>query len=219
MNARFGVSVLALALLARTTRAQDSLTFAGADRETSAALTQIIRAARARGLPIDPIVSKIRFALVVRALPARIVETAQAVADRLDAARGAIATDTLSADITAGEVALSFKIPKAVLSRIHQAAPARSIAVPIGVLTQLVVNQVPPERAGEIVTQLMRRGATPEQLVALGNNVNSDVQQGAKGGESADIRFHGLTPLLSPVAGSSGDLTASAPGPSAPRKP
>jgi hypothetical protein len=203
MSARFSTAVLvAFGLSARASAsAQDSAAFSGADRETSAALARIVQAAAARGLPSEHIVSKVQFALVVHAPPARILETAQAVADRLDVARGAIASDTLSADIVAGEEALSFKISKGILTRIHDAAPNRPIAVPIGVLTQLVASKVPAERAGKIVTDLLRRGATPTQLVALGNDVNSDVQRGAKGEESADIRYHGLTPLLAPGGG------------------
>jgi len=216
---RAAVVAVALALASRPARAQDSLAFQGADRETRAALAKIVSEASARGLPSDHIVSKVRFALVVHAQSARILETAQAVADRLEAARGAIASDTLSADIAAGEDALSFKIPKDILTRIHAAAPNRPIAVPIGLLTQLVANAVPAEHAGKVVVELMRRGASPKQFADLGNDVNSDVQRGARGAESADIRLRGLTPLLAPGAGSTGDLTASSPAAPGPRKP
>jgi hypothetical protein len=216
--ARQAAAAFALVISSHALRAQDSLAFAGTDRETREALARIVRSANERGLPIYPIVSKTRLAIVVHALPARIVETAQAVADRLDAARAAIATDTLAADIAAGADALSFKVPKSVLTRIHAAAPTQPIAVPIGVLIQLVANQVPPERAGEIVTGLMRRGATTQQLVALGNDVTSDVQRGAKGGESADIRLRGLTPLLSPNA-TNVDVAAPIASSSGPKKP
>ena len=210
--------VVAIGVLGRTAAAQDSLTFAHADRETAAALTKIVRTASARGLPVDPIVAKIQLALVMHAAPARVVETAQAVADRLDAARGAIAPDSLPADIAAGGDALSFKVPKGVLTRIHQAAGGRAIAVPLGVLTQLVASNVPADRAGDIVTKLMRQGATTEQLLALGNDVNSDVQRGARPIESVETRFHGLTPLLSPSGNSS--VNADAPiSVSGPKKP
>jgi hypothetical protein len=206
VSRRFATAVLVvLVVSARGANAQDSAAFKGADRETSDALTRIVQAASARGLPTDHIISKVRFAVVVHAPPARIVETAQAVADRLDVARSAIASDTRSADIVAGEEALSFKIPKGVLTRIHQAAPNEAIAVHLGVLTQLVASHVPAERAGDIVTRLMRQGATPAQLVALGNDVFSDVQRGARGAESVEIRFRGLTPLLSPQAANAGD--------------
>jgi hypothetical protein len=213
------VAALVLALAARGACAQDSLTFKGADRETRAALEKIVADANARGLPSDHIVSKVQFALVVHAPAARILETAQAVADRLETARRAIAADTLPADIAAGEEALSFRIPKDILTRIHRAAPSRPIAVPIGLLTQLVANAVPAEHAGEIVIKLVRRGATPKQFADLGNDVNSDVQRGAKGAESVDIRLRGLTPLLSPTPTTTGDLTASSPAAGGPKKP
>lgn len=210
--------VVGIGFLARTAAAQDSLTFERADRETAAALTRIVRTASARGLPVDPIVAKVQLALVMHAAPARVIETAQTVADRLEAARGAIAPDTLPADIAAGGDALSFKVPKGVLTRIHQAAAGRAIAVPLGVLTQLVASKVPAERAGDIVTQLMRRGATTEQLLALGNDVNSDVQRGARAMESVETRFRGLTPLLS-LPGN-GSVNADAPiAASGPKKP
>jgi hypothetical protein len=213
-------ALVVLAFSARGAAAQDSLNFKGADRETRAALTTIVAEASARRLPTAPIVSKVQFALVVHAPPARIVATAKAVAARLDAARDAIATDTLSADIVSGEDALSFKIPKEILTRIHLAAPTRSIAVPLAVLTQLVASDVPAEQASKIVVRLMQQGATSGQLLALGNNVSSDVQRGARGAESADIRLRGLTPLLSPGGGSTtGDLTASSPAAPGPRKP
>jgi hypothetical protein len=212
------IALFIVVLAARGARAQDSPAFEGADRETRAALAKIVADAAARGLPSEHIVSKVRFALVVHAPPARILETAQAVADRLETARAAIATDTLSADIAAGEEALSFKIPKDILARIHRAAPTRPIAVPIGLLTQLVANAVPADHAGEIVIRLVRGGATPKQFADLGNDVNSDVQRGAKGAESVDIRLRGLTPLLAPSATTNGDLLNS-PAASAPRKP
>ncbi len=220
MSTRFAMSTLVvLAFSARGARAQDSLVFKGADRETKAALAKIVAEASARGLPTAPIVSKAQFALVVHAPANRIVATAQAVADRLDASRAALATDTLSADITNGEDALSFKIPKEILTRIHLVAPNRSIAVPLAVLTQLVASDVPAEHASGIVIRLMRQGATSTQLLALGNNVSSDVQRGARGAESADIRLRGLTPLLSPGGAINGDLTTSSPAATGPRKP
>jgi hypothetical protein len=220
VSARVAASALVvLAFSARGACAQDSLVFKGADRETRAALATIVAEASARGLPTAPIVSKVQFALVVHAPSARIVATAKTVADRLSVARDAIATDTLSADIANGEDALSFRIPKEILTRIHVAAPNRSIAVPLAVLTQLVASNVPADHASDIVVRLMRQGATPGQLLALGNNVSSDVQRGAKGAESADIRLRGLTPLLPPGAVTTGDLTASSPAASGPRKP
>ena len=199
------VMIVSCAVATRTAAAQDSAGIAGLDRETAAQVAQIVESSRSRGLPVDPILSKVRFALVVHAPPAKILATAQAVATRLVAARDVVAPHANAGDIAAGEEALSFDVPKAVLRKVVQASPNRSVAVPIGVLTQLVVSGVPAARAGDIVTELIKRGASPTQLVALGNDVNADVQSGARAIESADIRMRGLTPLLAPGTAAAAD--------------
>lgn len=201
--------IAAWAFGTRAAAAQDSAALAGLDAQTGAQVERIVESVRSRGLPVDPILSKVRFALVVHAPPSKIVATAQAVATRLEAARDVVAPHVIPGDIAAGEEALSFDVPKDVLRRVVQASANRSVAVPIGVLTQLVVSGVPAAKAGEIVTELIKRGASAAQLVALGNDVNADVRGGARAVESADIRMRGLTPLLAPAA------SAAAQGPAA----
>lgn len=205
MRRALRAAMLAAAILtARRAVAQDSAAVAGLDQQTSGQVARILESARSRGLPIDPILSKVRFAVVVHAPPSKIVATAQAVATRLEAARAIVAPHGAPGDIAAGEEALSFDVPRDVLRKVVQASPNHSVAVPIGVLTQLVVSGVPAGKAGEIVTELIKRGASAAQLVALGNDVNADVQSGARAVESADIRMRGLTPLLAPTAASQG---------------
>ena len=214
-RALLSVALLGSAGAVRTAVAQDSAAIAGLDRESAAQVARVIESTRARGLPVDPILSKVRFALVVHAPAARIVATAQAVATRLEAARDVVAPHGSPGEIAAGEEALSFDVPGDVLRKIVRASAKRSVAVPIGVLTQLVVSGVPAAKAGDIVTELIKRGATAAQLVALGNDVNADVQSGARAVESADIRMRGLTPLLAPTGAASQStvdgLTASDP--------
>ena len=213
------VALLGTAAAAHSAAAQDSAAMAGLDRASAAQVARIVDVTRSRGLPVDPILSKVRFALVVHAPPAKIVATAQAVATRLEAARDVVAPHASPSDIAAGEEALSFDVPRDVLRKIVHASPDRPVAVPIGVLTQLVVSGVPAAKAGDIVTELIKRGATPAQLVALGNDVNADVQSGAKAGESADIRMRGLTPLLAPTSAGTQGPAAGLQSGDHPRKP
>lgn len=208
-RAVLSTTIVLCAMASRPAAAQDAATVAGLDAGTASQVAHIVASARSRGLPVDPILSKVRFAVVVHAAPPRIVATAQAVAARLETARAVVAPHGTPGEIAAGEEALSFDVPKDVLRKVVQASAARSVSVPIGVLTQLVVSGVPANKAGEIVTELIKRGASPAQLVALGNDVNADVQGGARAAESADIRMRGLTPLLAPAA------SAAAQGPAA----
>jgi hypothetical protein len=66
------------------------------------------------------------------------------------------------------------------------------------VLAQLVASGVPAKRAAAIVTDLIKRRATAEQLVALGTNVNADVASGAQASAALDTRLRGLTAVLAP---------------------
>jgi hypothetical protein len=68
-------------------------------------------------------------------------------------------------------------------------------------LAQLVASGIPAKRATEYVTGLMRRGASDKQLADLGNDVNSDVQRGARAIASLDVRLQGLNAVLAPAPG------------------
>jgi len=202
--------------------AQDSLVLAGVGRETAVRLAEIVDAARSSGLPTDPIISKISQGVLRHASPERIVVAAQSVATRLEEARAALAPAPTPADITAGENALGVSgVTRAALQAVRSTSPNRPVAVPLGLLAQLVASNVPAKRATEIVTDLIRRGASNAQLVALGNEVNSDVERGVRLIASLDVRLQGLTAVLAPPAG--GSAAASAPvglqSGSGPKKP
>jgi len=201
---------------ARVASAQDSLPLANIDREIASRLMGIVDSARARGLPTTPIVAKISQGVLLHAATDRIVAAAQNVATRLDDARSALAPKPTAADITAGGDALSVTgVTKAALQAVRSTSPNRPVAVPIAVLAQLVASGVPAPRATEIVTQLLKRGASNRQLVALGNDVNSDVGRGAGANSSLDVRLRGLTAVLAPIpqatAGQPADISASGP--------
>lgn len=202
-------------------RAQDSFGFVG-DRQTAEQLAHIESDAHDRGLPTDPIIAKVRRGVLIHAPSSRILAAARAVARRLEEARDALAPQPTAADIVAGEDALSIDgLSPDALRTIRAASPNNSLAVPIGVLTQLVASGVPVARATTIVTNLMRRGATNKQLVALGTDVNADVAHGVKADASLEVRLNGLTPFLPGASAQAIGVTAASPtgaGPP-PKKP
>lgn len=185
-----------LAGAARAAHAQEALDFVS-DRETAAQLARIVESVRSRGLPVEPVVSKARRGALVHAAPARIVSAAQAVATRLETAREALGPRATDVDLAAGEDALSVHgVTREMLEVIHTAQPARSAAVPLGVMAQLVASGVPPQQATEIVARLTRGGASNAQLVSLGNDVNQDVGAGAGAMASLQTRLETLKPML-----------------------
>jgi len=183
-------------LSARAVSAQEL--FDKADRETAAQLTRIVQDAESRALPTEPIVAKASLGIMMKAAPARVVTAARAEAMRLATAKEALAPSPTSAEIAAGAQALSVGVTIDALKRVRAASPREPIATPLGVLTQLVASGVTLERATSIVIDLLQRGATSVQLIALGNAVNTDIKLGGSPDNALDIRTRGLIPQIGP---------------------
>jgi hypothetical protein len=186
----------------RTATAQDSLSRLGIDRETALQLTHIVDSVRARGLPTDPIIAKVRLGAQFRAAPQRIVAVARAVAGRLEEARTALAPAPTNAEIAAGADALSIPgVTADALRAVRSARRDEPVSVPLGVLTQLVAGGVPAKRATEIVTDLIKRGANNRQLADLQKDLDFDIGRGARATAAIDVRLRGLTAALAPSSG------------------
>ncbi|HEY4129301.1 MAG TPA: hypothetical protein VGM50_01695 [Gemmatimonadaceae bacterium] len=207
------IAVVAAAMLASPLRAQDSMAFLGGDRETATQVARIVESARSQGLPTDPIISKAQQGALFHSAPARIVSAAKAVARRLESARAALAPSPTPADIAAGENALSIQgVSTKELRAVRAVSPNKPVAVPIGVLAQLVASGVSASDATSIVTELMQRGASNVQLVALGSDVNADVAAGTRADAALGVRLNGLVPFLAPSAGGQSAITLTTPG-------
>lgn len=166
------------------------------DAPTRVEIEQIAQGAATRGLPPEPVIVKARFAALMHAPSPKIVAVARAVADRLEVARDALAPRPTAVDIKAGEDALSAGVTPDALRLVRSVRPDRPVAVPLGLLAQLVATGVPVTRASKIVTELMRRGVDNQQLVALGNDVNSDVALGERAEASLELRTEALNAVL-----------------------
>jgi hypothetical protein len=183
-----------------------------ADREANAQLTSIVSATREAGLPIEPILSKVQYGVVVaHAPPTRIVAAARAIAARLETARQALAPQPSDADIINGADALGAGVEPKGLQAIRAASPRQSVAVPLGVLAQLVSSGVEAPKAIASVIELIKRGASPQQFVALGSGVNSDIASGERAANALDVRLRGLNAVLAP-GGAGVAAAADAPG-------
>jgi hypothetical protein len=166
------------------------------DPDTYRAVVRLIDGARARALPTDPLVDRALEGAMKRAPGPRIRSAVSALAQRLEIARGALAPSPTAADIAAGAGALSVGVPHETLRTIRSVQPDRPVAVPLGVLTELVARSVPVDQAATLVVQLLRRGATPTQLVALGEDVQRDIAAGIEPGAAFDLRTRGVASTL-----------------------
>jgi len=193
-------AVATLLLLASTARGASAQrdTVLLSDREANAELTKILSAARDAGLPVKPILGKVRYGVMAHASPDSIVAKVRSLVARLAVSKDALAPDTTAADIAYGADALEYGATRHELIAVRQANGEKPALIPFSVLAQLVATGVPAKRAAATVIDLIKHHASSQQLAALGTEVNADVANGAPANAALDIRLHALTAVLAP---------------------
>ena len=221
----FVFGLLFASAAARVAPAQDTTLIAG-DQAASAELSKIIDGARTNGLPVEPILAKISYGVLMKAPPARILAAVRGTAARLEEARDALAPHPSNSDIAAGENALSSNVSVKSLKEIRGIAKNRPMAVPLGLLSQLVVSGVEEPKATKIVADLIRNGASVQQLADVGNDFNSLVAGGVRPDNAIDLRANRLHAILGVPTGAAAAAVdqglqagAAAPPPAGRKKP
>jgi len=162
------------------------------DSATRDAVVRELGRARARGLPLQPLVAKVREAQVKRAAPARIRVAVAALAARLDSARSALGPTSNAAEIVAGADAIAAGVDQSSLRAVRAASGARDLSAPLGALAQLVASGVNARRATQMIVELLKKDAGPRELLAFGNAVETDVGAGVPAEESAVFRLRAI---------------------------
>ncbi|HEY9228499.1 MAG TPA: hypothetical protein VIP11_17730, partial [Gemmatimonadaceae bacterium] len=129
-------------------------------------------------------------------------------------ARDALAPNPTHPEIEAGAAALGENATPDALRKVRRAGGSRPIATALGVLTQLLTSNVSLDSATAIVTELIRRGATPAQLTAFVSDYTADIAGGTKAQAAIDVRARGLIAVLAAPSGSvtAADFAAPAQG-------
>jgi hypothetical protein len=188
-------ALLALAVLTRTPpAAAQTPAFAAnvtvhADTILDPSLAREIELARARGVPSEPLLAKVREGRLKRAPTSRIRTAVTALAARLDSARAALGPAAGADELVAGADALAAGADATAVRAVRAASFGRPVSAPLGALAQLVASGVPQARAVALIVDLMRRNATPTQVVAFGNSVESDAAGGLPAEEAARFRW------------------------------
>lgn len=151
-----------------------------------------------RGLPADPFLSKALEGIAKKATPRSIRSALAALEKRMRVASAALAPSPTVDELAAGADALSVGVPEKTMKQLRNSAPGRSIAVELGVLTELVARGVPAKQASKLVFDLVARGATGVQLTALGRDVQGDVAAGLRPDVALDLRGRNVLSLLPP---------------------
>lgn len=134
---------------------------------TATAVLAVIDTAVAAGLPAGPMVQKALEGASKRAAAERIVVAVRSLAADLGAARAALGSDATEPELVAGVGALRAGAAAGVLRQVKAARGAESALLPLAVLTDLVAQGTPVDRAVEVVTALAERRASDAQYRSL----------------------------------------------------
>lgn len=198
MRSTAALAAAAMLVLAASARAQDARLSLIRDDATRDVVRAQLRSASSRGLPADPFMSKALEGVAKKASTKSIRAAMAALEKRMRAANAALAPTPDVDELAAGADALSVGVSEKALRQLRATAPGRSIAVELGVLTELVARGVPAKQATKAVLDLMARGATGVQLTALGRDVQGDVAAGLKPDVALDLRGRNVLSLLPP---------------------
>ena len=166
------------------------------DAPTFRAVNVVLDSARARGVPVEPLINHALHATLHRTPGPRIRDAVATLSARLVAAKSALGPVASDAEIAAGANALAVGVPRETLAQIRTLSGGRPVTVPLGVLTELVARKVAVAAASQQVLALMRNGATPAQLVSLNEDVLHDVDAGIDPGAAFDLRTRGVLGTL-----------------------
>lgn len=180
-------------------RAQDARLREKLDAETHASVMRVILSASERGLPTGTLYERALLGATYHRSRVEIDSVVTLQLRRLELSRQALAPQPTTADIVAGAQALASGVPTRSLTRMRGDFPNRPLTVPLAVLAELVTMRVPVGRAEAMVRDLMKRGASEAQLVALGGEVRDDIAAGWSPEVSLDLRTQGLIAALPPA--------------------
>ena len=196
-----GVAAIAVAFMSpRLASGQEARLLAIRDDATRDLVRQFVEAARLRGTPTEPLISRALEGVAFKADRKKIEQAMAALEKRMRRARELLGPRGTVDEIAAAADALANDVPDGTIRDMRKLAPARSITVELGVLTELVAKGVTPRKAAAMVRDLMARGATGAQLTELNAAVQLDVALGIKPVSALELRGRGVMSLLPPRA-------------------
>jgi hypothetical protein len=127
----------------------------------------LVDSARNEKLPTEPLIQKALEGYSKGADSARIVSAVRGLLGQLGVARTALGPDAREADLVAGAACLRAGADPTMLSELRALSPGRSVAVPLGVLSDLVAAGVRVPRAWDAVRDVARTGGPDAEYLAL----------------------------------------------------
>jgi hypothetical protein len=208
LNSRTAAVIAAgFLVVARVGAQQEARVTAIRDDATRSVVMEQLTRAKDSGLPagaMEPLMAKALEGVAKNASSKSIRTAMDLLQKRLRKANELLAPSPSVDELSAGADALYVGVPEKTLRQMRQAAPRRSIAVELGVLTELVARNVPAAKASRMVLDLMAHGATGAQLTAMNSAVQNDVAAGLTPEAALDRHGRGVMSLLPPPPAVSG---------------
>src|SRR5687768_15614425 len=173
-------------------QAPDARLEARLSAEAHAPVRAIIDSARTRGLPVEPLIQMALEGASRGADPQRIVRAVSSLADRMDAARGALGAQSSETELVAAAGAIMLGVPDATLRNLRQTQPDRSVALPLVVLADIVQRGVPVDTASSVIMSLSRARMPESEFHSLRQAVMQDISSGANPAAAAATRARGI---------------------------
>ena len=181
-----------------TARAQDARLAQRLDKPTYVAVNAIVDSARLAKLPTAPLVDKALEGAAKGSDGQKIVLAVHQLSLRMTSARRVLGTTSSADEIKAAAIALDAGVSQRDLERVKTAGGKRALTMPLEVLTDLVVRQVPIATATSLVVQLVRSGVKDPDLALFQRNVRADIDRGADPTVAATTRTRGLVARNAP---------------------
>lgn len=188
--AAWGTAVLLTCVVASGGAAQESLPPPGTrlDPATRAEVERVIEAARADGVPVEPLVNKALEGASKGAAAPRVAAAVRALAGHLRAARAVLGSAAADQEIAVGAEALRAGATADDLRTLRRVSSARPLTVPLTILSDLVGRGVPADTASAVVAALAARGAPDREYLDLRHAVERDIDAGLPPGAAAALR-------------------------------
>ncbi len=158
---------------------------------TKIEVDRILAAARALGLPTEPLVDRALEGAAKGAPPALIVSAVARLRDELKTARSAFGPLASVGEITAGASALRAGATSGDLAQLRRLRTGQQLTVAAGVLADLVTAGVPADTATGAVLALAG-GADDADYVSFRRSVQQDIALGASPAAALGVRLRSL---------------------------
>jgi len=184
--------VLMLAVLAHDLDAQASPLQSRVDAPTYAVLRALIDSARQAKLPAKLIEDNALEGAIAGVPGDSVIRGVRTFVRQLGVARATLGPAAAAGELRAAVSAIDAGLPLGDLKRIRRAAPKRSIATALTVLSDIANRGVPLATSADLVVSLLNHSVKDADLLTFGRWVRQDIEKGGNPSAAATARASGL---------------------------